>query len=146
VISDLRDLASNRALPGDVVVQAMVSGDGEVFAGVVGRSELGPLVAFGLGGIFVEVVRRVGGRLAPMSDADADELLEEFADLGVFTGVRGRPPWDRPGLRGLLIKLGRLAAGAGHWLQEMDINPLILTGDGPVAVDAVCYRSTDREG
>ena len=142
VIADLRDLAISRALPGDIVVQAMLAGHGEVFAGVVGQSELGPLVAFGIGGIFVEVVRRVGGRLAPISDRDADELLEEFADLGVFAGVRGGRPWDRAELSGLLIKLGRLAAGARGWLQDMDINPLILTADGPVAVDALCYRRT----
>jgi hypothetical protein len=140
-IDALRDLAANKSLPRDVVVQAMVDGDGEVFAGLVGRSELGPLVAFGIGGILVEVVRRVGGRLAPMSRADADELLDEFDDLGVFAGVRGGRAWDRKALGESLVELGRLAAGAHAWLHEMDVNPLILTADGPVAVDAVCYRA-----
>ena len=138
-IAGLRDLAATKKLPADVAVQAVVTGHGEVFAGLVGQSELGPLVAFGIGGVFVEVVRRVGGRLAPIAERDADELLEEFADLGVFTGFRGGRPWDRAQLRELVVALGGLVAGARHWLDDMDINPLILTDGGPVAVDALCY-------
>jgi acyl-CoA synthetase (NDP forming) len=140
-IEELRTIAADKGLPADVAVQAMVAGHGEVFAGLVGRSELGPLVAFGIGGVFVELVRRVGGRLAPLTDPDADALLEEFSDFGVFDGFRGARAWDRAELCELVVKLGRLVAGGRDWLHEMDINPLILTDDGPVAVDAVCYRS-----
>jgi acyl-CoA synthetase (NDP forming) len=140
-IADLRAIAIDKGLPSDVAVQALIDGHGEVFAGLVGQSELGPMVAFGIGGIFIEVVRRVGGRIAPLSTHDADELLAEFDDLGVFSGFRGQRPWDRAELADLLTKLGRLVAGGRAWISEMDINPLILTDDGPVAVDAVCFRS-----
>ena len=144
-IAALRQLAAEKELPPAVAVQAMVTGHGEVFAGLAGASELGPLVAFGIGGIFVEVVRRVGGRLAPLGERDAAELLDEFADLGVFAGLRGGPPWDRAELSTLLVRLGGLVAGARHWLHEMDVNPLVLTADGPVAVDALCTRSPHQE-
>jgi hypothetical protein len=69
-------------------------------------------------------------------------LLDEFDDLGVFRGFRGGRPWDRAELAELLTNLGKLVAGGRDWISEMDINPLILTADGPIAVDAVCFRST----
>jgi acyl-CoA synthetase (NDP forming) len=138
----LRDLAADKALPPDVAVQPMIIGHAEVFAGLIGQSELGPLVACGIGGVFVEVVRRIAGRLAPLSDDDARELLDEFNDVGVFEGVRGGRAWDRSQLERLVISIGRLVAGGRQWIGEMDINPLILTDTGPVAVDAVCFRAT----
>ncbi len=67
----------------------MITAQGEAFIGIRGRSELGPVVAFGLGGVFVEVLGRVSGRLAPFTAADAAELIAEFDDLGVLDGVRG---------------------------------------------------------
>jgi acyl-CoA synthetase (NDP forming) len=142
-IAHVRAIAAERGLPASVAVQATITGHGEAFVGLVGRSELGPLVAFGLGGIFVETMRQVAGRLAPMSEVDADELLEELAPTRVFDGRRGRPAWDRRGCQQLLVAVGRLVAGGHRWIGEMDVNPLIVTEDGPVAVDAVCFRSPD---
>ena len=97
------------------------------------------MVAFGLGGVFVEVLRRVSGRLAPFTEADAEEMIAEFDDLGVADGFRGGPPWDRPLLAGLLVAAGELAAGARHWLRTFDVNPLIQTDTGFVAVDGACF-------
>jgi hypothetical protein len=97
------------------------------------------MVAFGLGGVFIEVFRRIGGRLAPLDQNDADELVAEFDDLGVIDGFRGRLPWDRRQLTEILIKLSYLVAGGRHWIESMDVNPLIVTKDGLVAVDCVCF-------
>ena len=97
------------------------------------------MVAFGLGGVFVEVMKRVAGRLAPFSPADAEELVAEFDDLGIIDGVRGMAPWDRGALVGTLCNAGRLVAGGRTWIRSMDLNPLIVTEQGLVAVDCVCF-------
>jgi acyl-CoA synthetase (NDP forming) len=97
------------------------------------------MVAFGLGGVFVEVLQRVGGRLAPFGPADAEELVAEFDDLGVIDGVRGLAPWDRGSLMETLCNASRLVAGGRDWIRSMDLNPLIVTEQGLVAVDGVCF-------
>jgi hypothetical protein len=98
---------------------------------------LGPIVAFGLGGIFVEVLKRVSGRLAPLSFEDASELVAEFDDLGVLDGVRGQGAWDRQQLQDVLVSVGQLAAAGRSWIDTIDINPLIHGPDGLVAVDGL---------
>jgi acyl-CoA synthetase (NDP forming) len=103
-----------------------------------GATELGPVVAFGPGGVFVEILRRVSGRLAPLSGDDARELLADFADLGILEGVRGGPPWDTKALVSILEAAGRLVAGGRAWVDSIDVNPLILTPEGVVAVDGLC--------
>jgi acyl-CoA synthetase (NDP forming) len=137
-VDDLRAVAAAEDLPAGVVVQPLVDGHGEAFVGLRGASELGPVVIFGLGGVFVEVLKRVGGRMAPMSDDDADELVAEFDDLGVVEGFRGAPAWDRHALREVLTAAGQLAAGGRDWIDSIDINPLVVTATGLVAVDGLC--------
>ena len=137
-VSELRTLADTNGLPPTVVVQPQVRGFGEAFVGIDERSELGPLVAFGPGGIYVEIIKRIAGRIAPMSRPDAERLLSELADTGAVDGYRGAPPWDRNALTDVLVAAGHLAAASRQWLLSMDINPLIMTDDGPIAVDALC--------
>jgi len=135
-VTALRALAADKGLPSTVAVQAMVAGLGEVFAGVT-TTELGPAVAFGLGGIFVEVLGRVGGRLAPLSPDDARELVAEFDDLGVMDGLRGAPAWNKEAVITTLVAVGRLAAAGRDWIDSLDLNPLIVTPAGPVVVDGL---------
>jgi hypothetical protein len=137
-VAELRSVAAAAGLPSLVAVQPMVAGHGEAFVGIQGESELGPVVAFGLGGIFVEVMKRVGGRMAPMTQRDAAELVDEFGDTGVLDGFRGAPAWDREALAATLVAAGRLAAGGRDWIASIDINPMIVTAEGPVAVDGLC--------
>ena len=110
VTAELRSLAARDGLPELVAVQKMITAQGEAFIGVRGQSELGPVVAFGLGGVFVEVLGRVSGRLAPFTVADAGEMIAEFDDLGVLDGVRGRGAWDRDALAAILVQVSLLAA------------------------------------
>jgi acyl-CoA synthetase (NDP forming) len=136
-VDEMRELARMDNLPSAVAVQEMVAGRGEAFIGVRGSTELGPIVAFGLGGIFVEVLKRVSGRLAPLSFEDASELVAEFDDLGVLDGVRGQGAWDRQQLQDVLVSVGQLAAAGRSWIDTIDINPLIHGPDGLVAVDGL---------
>jgi len=137
-VEELRALAAREGLPDPVAIQQMIEGDGEAFIGIRASSELGPVVAFGLGGIFVEVLGRVSGRLAPMTLADAAELLAEFDDLQVLDGLRGRPAWDRDALARILVAAGSLAASGRDWISTFDINPLVHGPDGFAAVDGLC--------
>jgi len=137
-IAELQAIAAKDGLPSTIAIQAMVAGHGEAFIGITGNSELGPVVVFGLGGIFVEVFKRVGGRMAPFSEQDAAELVAEFDDLGVMDGHRGAKPWNRDKIVETLMAASRLAASGRGWIDSIDLNPLIVTDDGPVAVDGLC--------
>ena len=137
-VKELRAIASADGLPAEVAVQEMVQGIGEAFIGIQGASELGPLVVFGLGGVFVETLKRVGGRFAPFAEQDANELLDEFIDTGVLDGHRGRPAWPRAELVEALTAASALGAGGHRWIDSIDINPLIVTESGLVAVDGLC--------
>jgi hypothetical protein len=136
--ADLAALAGNLGVPPTLAIQPMLSGYAEAFIGMNAASELGPVVAFGLGGVFVEVLKRVSGRLAPLSADDALDLLGDFADLGILEGVRGGPPWDVAALVPILEAAGRLVAGGREWIESIDVNPLILTTEGILAVDGLC--------
>jgi acyl-CoA synthetase (NDP forming) len=150
-VSELRGLADRDGLPKLVVVQKMIEAEGEAFIGIRSTSELGPVVAFGLGGIFVEVLGRVSGRLAPFIAADAAEMIAEFDDLGVLAGLRGRAAWDRDALATILVGVSQLAASGREWIDTFDINPLVVSADGFTAVDGLCllrdeHRSRGKQG
>ena len=136
-VRDLRDLAAKHEVRSSVVVQPQLKIAGEAFLGVQGDSGLGPVVVLGAGGIFVELLRKVAGRLAPLSARDAQAMVAEIAALGVADGVRGTMPWPRAQLAELVRALGHLAADSATWLDSLDVNPLALTTDGFVAVDAL---------
>lgn len=136
-VTGLRELAARDGLPATVAVQPMIAATGEALLGIQGESELGPLVVFGLGGIFAEALRKVGGRMAPFDAAQARGLIEEFRDVQVMHGFRGHPAWDLDGLTDILVAAGRLAAGGRDWIMSLDVNPLLFGPDGFQAVDAL---------
>jgi hypothetical protein len=143
-VTELRSIAARDQLAASVAVQPMLQAGGEALLGIQGESELGPLVVLGLGGIFAEVLNRVGGRMAPFTAAAARELIEEFADLKVMHGFRGRPGWDLDALAGILVAAGQLAARGREWIAALDINPLIYSPDGFAAVDALLLLRDPR--
>ena len=143
-VDRLRGLARAQALPVEVAVQAMVPGFGEAFAGVQARSDLGPLVLLGVGGVLVEVTGRVSGRFLPLHREAAASLVEEVAGAGAFAGLRGTRPWPTAPLVEAVMALDRLWRAHGAWLGSLDVNPLIVTETGVVAVDAL-FVAADRE-
>jgi hypothetical protein len=124
-----------------VAVQRLEPFETEAFVGLDNGAEIGPLVVFGLGGIFVEVLKRVTARVAPIGHGDALAMLAEFDDLGILDGVRGRRAWDRESLARLLGAVAELAAAP--WIASVDINPLLVNEGRYVAVDALVLL---REG
>lgn len=136
-VAGLRCVAARGNLAASVAIQPMLEASGEALLGIQGESELGPLVVLGLGGIFAEVLNRVGGRMAPFTADVARDLIDEFADLKVTHGFRGRPGWDLDALAGILVAAGQLAARGREWIATLDVNPLIYGPAGFRAVDAL---------
>ncbi|PKO21330.1 MAG: acyl-CoA synthetase [Chloroflexi bacterium HGW-Chloroflexi-1] len=120
-----------------VQVQKMVSGGQEVIIGVKRDPTFGPLIMFGLGGVYVEALADVSFRLAPLTLADAWEMIEEVRSARLLTGLRGAPVADRAALADAIVRVGQLAADHPE-IAELDINPLLVLaeGEGAIAVDA----------
>ena len=145
-IRELRDLAESHHVPPTVAVQPMVRPMGEALIGIDGTCELGPMVVVGLGGIFVEALNRVAGRIAPFGLAEAQEMIEEFRDVKVMHGHRDRPAWDLDALARLLVKTSELAVSGEEWIRSLDLNPVIFDGNRYVVVDALLLLKPDGRG
>jgi acetyl coenzyme A synthetase (ADP forming)-like protein len=118
-----------------VLVQPMLSGSAELLAGVVQDPVFGPLVAFGPGGVFAELIGQAQFRIAPLTDVDARELVSEGKAGVLVRGFRGKPAGDGEALADLLLRLSRLGDDLNE-VAELDLNPVIAQPDGCVAVDA----------
>jgi len=117
------------------LVQQMVGGGVEVILGGKRDPSFGPVVMFGLGGIHVEVFEDVAFRVAPLTRADAEEMIAEVRGRKLLEGARGRPPADREALVEAILALSRLLM-ENPSVADIDINPLLARPDGVVAVDA----------
>jgi acyl-CoA synthetase (NDP forming) len=120
---------------GPVLVQPMISGGAELLAGVVQDPLFGPLVAFGPGGVFAELIGEAAFRIAPLTDQDVEELIHDGKTGQLVAGFRGRAPSDASALADLLHRLSRLADDL-HGVAELDLNPVVGLPSGCVAVDA----------
>ena len=122
-----------------LLISPMISGGVEVIAGVSMDPSFGPVVMFGLGGIFVEVLKDVTFRAAPFDIAEAHRMIREIRGYPMLEGVRGAPPADIDALADLLSALSRFAAANERSLDSIDLNPVRVfeAGKGVVALDAL---------
>ena len=119
-----------------ILVQQMVKGERELVAGLIRDPQFGPCVMFGLGGIFTEVLKDVTFRVAPLEMRDALEMMDEIRARKLLDAFRGKPAVNRDVLAKALINLGRIGLEIDE-VAEIDINPLIIHEDMPIAVDAL---------
>jgi acyl-CoA synthetase (NDP forming)/RimJ/RimL family protein N-acetyltransferase len=117
------------------LVQPMIPDGTEVIIGVVQEPVFGPLVVFGLGGVATEFLGDHAARLAPLTGADADDLIHSIRAAPLLLGHRGQPPADVAALRDALLRVSRLADDLPQ-VAELDLNPVIARPDGVTAVDA----------
>jgi acetyl coenzyme A synthetase (ADP forming)-like protein len=120
---------------GAVLVQPMITGGVELLAGVLQDPVFGPLVAFGPGGIFAELIGDAGFRIAPLTDVDAEDLVCSGKAGKLVAGFRGRPAADPGALTDLLQRLSRLGESLPQ-VAELDLNPVVGLPHGCVVVDA----------
>jgi acetyltransferase len=118
-----------------IAVQPMAKAGVELVVGLRRDPAFGMVVMLGLGGIFVEVLKDVAFRKAPVAPAEARAMIEELKGKAVLRGVRGKPAADEADLVELVCAVSRFGAGAGPRLVELDLNPVIAGPDGAEAVD-----------
>jgi acetyltransferase len=137
---DLIVYRAGRYVPGariwGCLVQQMVPGGREVLVGMSRDPQFGPLVAFGLGGIYVEALKDVSFRVAPFGRQEADEMIREIRSYALLEGVRGEKPADHEAMVDALLRISQLVADFPE-IVELDINPLMVfeQGRGAMAID-----------
>jgi acyl-CoA synthetase (NDP forming) len=119
-----------------ILVQELIKGTRELVAGMTRDPQFGPCVMFGLGGIFTEILKDIAFRVAPLEKRDALDMTQEIKAHKILGAVRGMPAADMDLLCDILVKVGEIGL-ENESIQEIDINPMILSGDKPVAVDAL---------
>jgi acetyl coenzyme A synthetase (ADP forming)-like protein len=133
ILANASNYKSDAKLDG-VQVQQMLKGGQEVIIGAVTDPSFGKLVAFGLGGVLVEVLKDVTFRLAPASKPDALSMLDGIQAAEILKGVRGGEPVDREALATLIQRVSELVADFPE-ISEMDLNPVFATSTAAVAAD-----------
>ncbi len=139
-ITVMASLSSIKAARVDgYLIEEMAPAGQEVVVGAVRDPDFGPMVMVGLGGIFVEVLADVAFRICPITRLDAVEMLAELKGAAILDGARGRQPIAREAIIDVLLKIGGekgLLMRHANDFKEADINPLIVSQTGAVAVDA----------
>ena len=118
-----------------VLVSPMAQSGVEVIIGVIHDPIFGPVMMFGLGGVYVEVFEDVSFRALPMSKADAREMVKDVQSYRILEGVRGNLPVDKAALEDLIIRVSTIALSHPE-ISEIDLNPVIVKSDGYDVVDA----------
>ena len=118
-----------------VSVQPMAKPGVEVIIGMSKDAQFGPVLMFGLGGIFVEIIKDVSFRIVPLLKRDAGEMVREIKGFPLLKGYRGSEPVDIENLENLLLKVSEFVEKTPE-IKELDLNPIFAYRDGAVAVDA----------
>lgn len=112
-----------------IQVSKMISSGEEVILGVKRDPSFGPVIMFGLGGLYVEVFRDVSFRIAPVDESIADSMIRQIKSYKILNGIRGRAPRDIAAIKECLMRLSQLAIDFPQ-IEEMDINPLMVLNEG----------------
>ena len=136
--------ARDAAIDG-ILVAPMIAGGVETILGVHRDPVFGPVVLFGLGGIFVEVLKDVTFRIAPFGLDEAHRMIDEVRGRAMLDGVRGQPAADVDALADALSRLSVYAAANSEVIESIDINPFLVKakGEGAIAVDALILTQTE---
>jgi len=126
-----------------VMIQKMMPSNTELVLGALRDKSFGPVVMFGMGGIYVEALKMVGFRLSPITLDDARKLIQQTLPPALIKGVRGRGPMNVDSIAAVLISLGRLLEEQPQ-IEEVDFNPVFPYTDGCIAVDARIIISKSR--
>jgi len=119
--------------PEGILIQKMESGT-EVIIGMKKDPQFGPVILFGLGGIFVEIMNDVSMRIAPLTKEDCVEMINEIKGSKILKGARGKKPVNIDALVKILMKVSSMSI-KNKKIQEMDLNPVIVDEKSAVVVD-----------
>ncbi len=141
ILENARNYDSKAQLTG-VLIQEMIKGGTEVIVGLNNDPQFGPTIMFGLGGIFVEILKDVSIRVAPISYEEALKMIHEIKGFQILAGARGQEKADIQAIADVLVKISRLSTDLEGIVSELDINPLIVLpeGQGVCVVDALVMK------
>jgi len=134
IMASVRSVYPKAKIEG-VTVQAVARPGIEIIIGVFKDPQFGPVIMFGLGGIFVEVLKDVAFRIIPIVRRDAAEMIKEIKGYSLLNGYRGHEPADIPALESILLKVSDFVE-KNPGIKEIDLNPVFAYKDSAVAVDA----------
>ena len=117
------------------LISPMAAKGQECIIGMIRDPQFGPVIMFGLGGIFVEVLKDVSFRVAPLAEEDIDEMIKEIKGYKILTGIRGEKPKDIEAIKNILAKLSEIAINHTE-IEEIDLNPVIVHEKGVSIVDS----------
>jgi acyl-CoA synthetase (NDP forming) len=134
--SGFEEITGHMGTGAAVLVQEMIKGQRELVIGLTRDPQFGPCVMFGLGGIFTEILKDISFRVAPLEKRDALEMMHDIKGHKILEAVRGMEAADLDMFSDILIKMGQIGLD-NDAVKEIDINPVIISGSRPVAVDAL---------
>ena len=134
IISKAKEYNKNAEISG-VIAYAMVPQGTEIIIGMMKDPHFGPVIMFGLGGIFVEILKDISFRILPIEERDAREMINEIKGFEILKGVRGEGPKDIKEIKNLLLKISQLALENPE-INEIDLNPIFVFEKGLQIVDA----------
>lgn len=134
IIKNAKSYKANADITG-ILVQKMAPNGTEIIIGSITDPTFGPTLMFGLGGIFVEILKDVSFRVAPITKQDAVEMIEEIKAVKILDGARGMPPCHKPTLAEILYKTSKMLMECPE-IKELDMNPILAYPDGASIVDA----------
>jgi len=134
IISKAKKYNKNAKISG-AIVDSMIPEGTEIIIGMMKDPHFGPVIMFGLGGIFVEVLKDISFRILPIEARDAEEMISEIKGYKILKGIRGEAPKDIQAIKDLLLKISQLTLENPE-ISEIDLNPVFLFGKGLQVVDA----------
>ena len=134
ILSNVKAHAPDAEITG-ILVQEMAPNGTEVIIGSTRDPTFGPTIMFGLGGIFVEILKDVSFRLAPITRSDAEEMIREIKAYKILEGARGMPPADQETIAEILLATSRMLMECPE-IRELDMNPVLVYEEGARIVDA----------
>jgi acetyl-CoA synthetase (ADP-forming) len=117
------------------LVEQMAQPTTEVIVGMIKDSQFGPAIMFGLGGIFVEVLKDVSFRVVPLTRYDAEEMIKEIKAYPILKGIRGKPPADIEALINIILSVSKMSFEISE-INQIDLNPIFTYPKGAITVDA----------
>jgi acetate---CoA ligase (ADP-forming) len=133
----MQKILSEKKKPRQIAIQEMLEGQEVLVSSITG--EFGKVITYGLGGIFVEVMKDISQKIAPINDSDVEEMFEEVKGTAVLKGARTKKKYDLVALKKVIMAVNDLALTYSEF-QEIEMNPVIVTEKGAYAIDAIMIK------
>jgi len=134
IVTNAEKVVEKKNIVGTLISPMAKKGQ-ECIIGMIRDAQFGPVIMFGLGGIFVEVLKDVSFRVAPLAAEDIDEMVKEIKGYTILTGIRGEKPKDIDAIQDILARLSEIVIDNPE-IKEIDLNPVIVHEKGASIVDS----------